>query len=258
MTPRQARTERRTAERKQKKAEIKRNKAASSPAEDIALFPPGYQLEDEFSPELMAEADAVRDSIHRAAGVASPPSGFVSQTRAEINRANSQHSTGPRSPEGKLASSLNSLKHGLASGEIIIPGEDPAAFDALLHDLLEEHQPANPTEELLVKEMAQSYWLTQRALRFQNRCFTENGVDEKRLALYLRYQTTHDRAFHKALTTLIKLRKEPARRFVSQAANKPGPQHGFASQNPPPASPQNHFVRQNASAPRISDKLCAS
>lgn len=66
--------------------------------------------------------------------------------RAEINRRNSLHSTGPRSCAGKLASSRNSLKHGLASGEIIIRGEDPLAFEALLNALLDEHQPANETE----------------------------------------------------------------------------------------------------------------
>ncbi len=48
--------------------------------------------------------------------------------------------------------------------------------------------------------MAQSYWLAQRALRLQNECFTDEGVDDKRLSLYMRYHTTHERAFHKALT----------------------------------------------------------
>ncbi len=152
-------------------------------------------------------------------------------TRADINRINSQNSTGPRTSEGKLASSRNSFKHGLASAQLIIPGEDPAAFDALLADLLAEHQPANPTEQLLVLEMAQSYWLTQRAIRFQNQCFAPEGVNEKRLALFLRYQTTHDRAFHKALNTLIRLKKDRARGFVSQQLADSRTEVGFVSQN---------------------------
>jgi hypothetical protein len=153
------------------------------------------------------------------------------------NRANAQLSTGPRSITGKLASSRNSLQHGLASGPVIIPGEDPAEFDSLLNDLLAEYHPATTTEELLIQEMAQSFWLSQRALRLQNGCFTENGVDEKRLALFLRYQTTHDRAFHKALTTLRKLQKERAREsqsgFVSHAAARSTPDIGFVSQSGP-------------------------
>jgi hypothetical protein len=31
-------------------------------------------------------------------------------------------------------------------------------------------------------------------------------VDQKQLALYLRYQTTHERGFHKAMNDLLKLR----------------------------------------------------
>ncbi len=174
--------------------------------------------------------------------------------KAQINRQNAQHSTGPRTSIGKLASSRNSLKHGLASGEVLIPGEDSAGFESLLTALLDEHQPGGPTEELLVNEMAQSYWLAQRALRLQNECFTDEGVDDKRLSLYMRYHTTHERAFHKALTTLMKLKKEQARGFVSQSRKRATANHGFVPQEPGEspkpipestnASPESEFVRQ--------------
>ncbi len=153
-----------------------------------------------------------------------------------------------------MASSRNSLKHGLASGQVIIPGEDPSAFEALLAALLDEHQPAAATEELLVNEMAQSHWLAQRALRLQNECFTAEGVDDKRLSLYMRYHTTHHRAFHKALTALMKIKKEQARGFVSQSARRATANSGFVSQavdesrksNPEstPTPPESEFVRQ--------------
>lgn len=217
MTSRQARNERRAAERKAKKAETKR----------LAAVRQELPLEEEFSPELFAEANAARQRVSAFAAAQeqrlnqpiSPERNRDSEcaqgraeaepsSRAEINRANAQFSTGPRSFTGKLASSRNSLKHGLASGETIIPGECPAAFEALLQDLIEEHRPVTPTEELLVKEMAQSYWLAQRALRLQNECFGEDGIDDKRLSLYLRYQATHNRAFHKTLNELQKLRAE--------------------------------------------------
>ncbi|MBV8865023.1 MAG: hypothetical protein JO210_06430 [Acidobacteriaceae bacterium] len=270
MSPRQARRERREADRKARKAEIKRMKAGGFiPSPE----PVASELDEEFSPEFIAHARAVRERIH--AGLASHgpanhcpshldrpstraaanQSGFVSQpaselpspinsssrNRTEINRANAQHSTGPRSPIGKLASSRNSLRHGLASGTLIIPNEDPAAFEALQNALLEEHQPAEETERLLVIEMAQSWWLTQRAIRLQNECFTENGIDPARLALFLRYQTTHERAFHKALNTLISLQKDRRKSqsgFVSQSPE-------FVRQNPPSPSSEFGFVSQN-------------
>src|SRR6185437_5135585 len=72
------------------------------------------------------------------------------------------------------------------------------------------HNPETPTETLLVESMVQHYWLQQRALRLQSLCFDDAGVcnAEKQLGLYLRYQTTHERAFHKSLNTLLKLRAE--------------------------------------------------
>jgi hypothetical protein len=82
--------------------------------------------------------------------------------------------------------------------------------------------------------MAQSWWLMQRAIRIQNEAFTENRVDAHKLALFLRYQTTHERAFYKALNSLIKLQKERRKsdpEFVSQHRRHTGRETGFVSQN---------------------------
>jgi hypothetical protein len=170
---------------------------------------------------------------------------MIRRRSAEANRANAQFSTGPRTPEGKLASSRNSIKHGLTSQQTIIPGEDPTAFAALLADLLAEHQPATETEKLLVQQIAQSHWLGQRALRLQNACFTEEGIDETRLSLFLRYGSTHGRAFHKALADLQRLQKE---RRKSEKA-QPAPQIGFVSQPPTQAADEAGFVSQNTTPP---------
>ena len=70
-----------------------------------------------------------------------------SQQQIEANRLNAQKSTGPSTPEGRAAVRLNGLKYGLYAETLILPGEDPAAFEALLDRLDAEHQPAAPTEE---------------------------------------------------------------------------------------------------------------
>jgi hypothetical protein len=240
MTSRQARRERREAERKAKKVEMKRMKTIvlarteairepESNQNGVAVMQRAIAPEEEFSAGFIAEAAAIRDRIHRKAGLKPEADSAPQQTsaaskpcRAEINRANAQLSTGPSTLKGKMTSSRNSLKHGLASGTLIIPGENPAELDSLLGDLLEEHQPATQTEEILVQEMAQSWWLEQRAIRFQNECFITDGINEKRLSLFLRYQTTHARAFHKALAALLRLQKERRKLeygFVSQDAD---------------------------------------
>jgi hypothetical protein len=171
----------------------------------------------------------------------SPLAEFAPDARLRANRLNARLSTGPRSPMGKAASRRNSLKHGLATGERIIPGEDPAEFGALLAALQNEYQPATATEELLVTALAESHWFVQRALRLQNACFEPDGIDEKRLALFMRYQTNHQCAFHKALAALTALQK----------ARHKAP-HGFVSQSKVPQSkvPQNDS--QEAPAPELA------
>jgi hypothetical protein len=124
------------------------------------------------------------------------------------NQINAQSSTGPRTEAGKAASSRNNFRHGLASSQLIIPGENPEEFEELLASFQTEHAPSTPTEQALIHKMAEHLWLSQRALSFQSLCFTGPEVDQKQLALYLRYQSTHDRAFHKSLNDLLKLRKE--------------------------------------------------
>ena len=135
-------------------------------------------------------------------------------TPAQIaaNQQNAQLSTGPKTEEGKAASSKNNLRHGFTGAFMILPWEKQEEFDSLLNELRAEHQPATMTETLLVEKMAQSYWLSQRAVKLQQiACFhdeTDSPERDKQVALYLRYQTTHDRTFHKCLNDLLKLRAE--------------------------------------------------
>jgi hypothetical protein len=157
--------------------------------------------------------------------------------------------TGPRPPEGKATSSGNSLKHGLASGRIIIPGEDPAEFEALLADLINEHAPANETESLLVQQMAQSWWLMQRAIRLQSQAFSENRVDTHKLALFLRYQTTHERAFYRALNTLSRLKLSRAREQAVSSSRKYHPE--FVSQNAVGARPASPISQKIGTSPEF-------
>jgi hypothetical protein len=136
-------------------------------------------------------------------------------TQAQIaaNQANSQLSTGPKSETGKAAAARNNFRHGLtpASEFWVLPSERQTDFLKLLAQFQQEHQPETPTEEALVQAMAEHHWLRHRALRLEEACFdytTGQIVDERKLALYLRYQTTHERAFHKALNDLLKIRAE--------------------------------------------------
>jgi len=147
-------------------------------------------------------------------------------TPAQItaNRKNAQHSTGPTSPEGLLAAMRNNLGHGLCSNEnfYMLPEENRDAFEALLSRLNTEQNPQNETETILVRRMAQSEWLVARALRLQGAAL--NNLDSKgdstKLALYIRYQTTHERSFYKALNELQNLRKQETKAEIGFASQK--------------------------------------
>jgi hypothetical protein len=87
---------------------------------------------------------------------------FTPIDRSAINRANSQHSTGPRTAAGKQRSSLNALRHGLTAATPVLPTEDPAAYEAHRRAFLDEYQPATPTETQLVHELADTSWRLNR------------------------------------------------------------------------------------------------
>ncbi len=94
----------------------------------------------------------------------------TSDAKIAANRANAARSTGPKTPEGKAVSSMNALKHGLTARRVVVlndPDEDPAQFDHLLDELIDEHQPDGVTERFLVERIATCYWRLRRALRYE-------------------------------------------------------------------------------------------
>jgi hypothetical protein len=137
-------------------------------------------------------------------GIAWPPEEKALPSPSEPALVAPGHSTGPRTEAGLARSSQNARKHGLSSLTsifVMMPGEDPHEWIELVDDLNREFQPATRTERILVNDMAQSYWLTQRAINLQ----TSHIEDPKFFALYLRYQTTHHRAYYRALKQLLTL-----------------------------------------------------
>ena len=133
------------------------------------------------------------------------------QAQRAANQANAQHSTGPKTEEGKATVSQNNFRHGLSGRFQILPWESESEFDALFASLRMQHRPETPFEVSLVERMAQEWWLSRRALSLQETCFSLDEPtceQEKQLALYLRYQTTHERAFQRCSDELRKLRNE--------------------------------------------------
>jgi len=151
----------------------------------------------------------------------------ISPARLAANRENAQLSTGAKSPETRAISAQNHTIHGLArhqNGNFkILTSEDATAFEKLSESLIAEHSPQTPTESILINTMAQSSWLAERAQRLQDLCIDPDTgaiTDEKKFSLYMRYQTTHTRAFHKCLNDLLKLRAEKRKAEIGFEAQR--------------------------------------
>jgi hypothetical protein len=148
---------------------------------------------------------------------------MATEAQIQANQQNSQHSTGPKTESGKAASCMNNFRFGFTGVFRVLPSEDQDEFDHLLHGLHVEHQPSTITERILVEKMAQHHWLSLRAQRLQDITMADDlplRDQERQFALFLRYQTTNDRAFHRALNDLLKLRAERRRAEIGFESQK--------------------------------------
>jgi len=162
---------------------------------------------------------------------------MATQAQVDANQANSQKSTGPKTPQGKAASSRNRLSHGFASSTRFVRGEDPAEFNLLLDDLLSEHQPATPTEQILVEQMAHHHWISMRATRLQDSeiaIHLKLGMTPTHLPVFIRYQTAAERSFYKAHTELLKVQKQRQNSKIGFESKKPE----VAPEAPPKSEPK--------------------
>ncbi len=80
----------------------------------------------------------------------------MAATKAQIaaNRKNAQHSTGPKTPEGKERVRRNALKHGLTGKGVALPSEDQAEIAERFSDLQAQMQPQTDAGEQLLRRFA--------------------------------------------------------------------------------------------------------
>ncbi len=158
-----------------------------------------------------------------------------SRRKRAANRRNAQHSTGPKTPEGKAASAQNATTHGLSSSFTVLPHEDHDAYAQLLDTLVREHTPKSEHEKFLVTRMAESRWRLDRTHRFEAIAFEQflDEYDETNpdhlivlkltnrtsniMDLLQRYATAAERSYYKAHKELSQARKDEKRNKASEA-----------------------------------------
>lgn len=140
---------------------------------------------------------------------------MATQAQTAANRLNAQHSTGPKSEAGIAACRHNATRHGLTGKQIVVKGEDPAAYDAVRLQLIADYQPATEQEAMLIEEIAQNYWRLQRARRAEadmlNQLDLIAAIAEKPFLNLQKYMGRIERCYNRAVKELAQLQSRRTR-----------------------------------------------
>jgi hypothetical protein len=144
-----------------------------------------------------------------------------SPEKLAANQANAQLSTGPKTPQGKKASSLNAVKHGLTARELVICPEDQPAFEELHTAYLAELQPAGILETEMLNAIVHAAWNLRR-IRILEAALFDGAVDpledeqnEPKLARLSRYYKRFESTLLRATRELRTLQSNRAARANS-------------------------------------------
>jgi len=92
---------------------------------------------------------------------------MASELQITANQRNALKGTGPRSVEGKERSSHNATKHGLTTGDRLLPGEDPEEFNRFRLAITRQLAPIGELELELVERSAHLLWRMRRIEVFE-------------------------------------------------------------------------------------------
>ncbi len=148
---------------------------------------------------------------------------MATPSQITANQANAQHSTGPRTPEGKARVSQNAVTHGLASARLVVRDDEREEFAAFHKALSEELQPQGAVELVTFDELLHAAWNLRRFRRIEAECSLgtlDDFTDPQTTAVLdrlTRYQARAQRAYYRALAELRTLQTNRALRGVKLA-----------------------------------------
>jgi hypothetical protein len=85
-----------------------------------------------------------------------------SPAQSAANKLNAEKSSGPASPQGKVRSSLNALRHGLTARVVVLPTEDMEAYRQFSKELVGSLDPQTPLETQFAQTVADNQWRINR------------------------------------------------------------------------------------------------
>jgi hypothetical protein len=105
----------------------------------------------------------------------------TSSRKIEANQANAARSAGPVTDAGKAKVAQNAVRHGLCGKTLRFESDDEKEeFQQILAELIDEYNPEGISDNMLVHEIAVSWWKVQVAERLTMREFSsgKKAVDE--------------------------------------------------------------------------------
>lgn len=160
-----ARSLRRAAERKAQKQARKLAQQTGEPA-ILSDLPPSadqhntcQEMEAEMEDQIETPEPVHQD--HPEIPVTAPRPA-ASPARLSANRANSQLSTGPKTDEGKRASSKNALKTALTGRTVLLASDDAEQYAARLTEYDNLYEPTGIRETEIVQALCDAWWRLDR------------------------------------------------------------------------------------------------
>ena len=143
-------------------------------------------------------------------------------TPAQIlaNRENAQHSTGPKTEEGKGASAANATRHALTARGLIVPLGLESAFTDFETALRINLIPNGRFEEIIFQRILECGWNLERCRRAQAQLFEQTAAadlsvdpllddqNEAKFARIDKYARQYENSMFKAMRELGKIQTE--------------------------------------------------
>ncbi len=174
-----------------------------------------------------------------------PPTQTISAAQLSANRANAKKSTGPRTPQGKLRSASNSMKHGLYS---------LTNFDGFIHNhdialsvvtnYVDQFEPVTPTEVGLVHQLIhqQLRFLQMEFLFNQAMSVRVDDILKNPVAFLPHIMRELDRLPSRIQRTIKAIRAEQKIRFDLLHDNENLEIEAIPDQPPLPPRPEQEFI----------------
>ena len=102
---------------------------------------------------------------------------MISEKQLAANRRNAQHSTGPKTEEGKRTSSHNACRHNLTGQVTAMTDEDRIAHDAFSAAMIASMAPEGALEIQLAQRVATDSWRLNRASAIEDNLFAMGYSD---------------------------------------------------------------------------------